>query len=189
MYQHHHAQSEAGGLEAPTQPLNWWFLVTTIFYLDGRNLIKYFLTNFVVSDYTSVIAIKLVMHHKFLSYCMYVTGFVGFVASLRKGSFKFQFAQLCVTHMTLLLVILPGPLHRQQHSSRHVLVHSACRLGGGQRHLRLLVWYHLWKDAVDLHLAEENRRRVCWSMDLHNLLLLPFHIHLLQRELFHLSRF
>ncbi|ODQ46421.1 hypothetical protein PICMEDRAFT_58738 [Pichia membranifaciens NRRL Y-2026] len=91
-----------------TQPLNWWFLVTTIFYLDGRNLIKYFLTNFVVSDYTSVIAIKLVMHHKFLSYCMYVTGFVGFVASLRKGSLKFQFAQLCVTHMTLLLVILQG---------------------------------------------------------------------------------
>lgn len=91
-----------------TQPLNWWFLVTTIFYLDGRNLIKYFLTNFVVSDYTSVIAIKLVMHHKFISYCMYVTGFVGFVASLRKGSLKFQFAQLCVTHMTLLLVILQG---------------------------------------------------------------------------------
>lgn len=91
-----------------THPLNWWFLITTIFYLDGRNLIKNFLTNFVVSDYTSVIAIKLVMHHRFISYLMYVTGFVGFVASLRKGYLKFQFAQLCVTHMTLLLVILQG---------------------------------------------------------------------------------
>lgn len=91
-----------------THILNWWLLVTSIFYLDGRNLIKYFLTNFVVSDYTSVIGIKLVIHHKFLSYCMYVTGFVGFVASLRKGSLKFQFAQLCITHMTLLLVILQG---------------------------------------------------------------------------------
>lgn len=91
-----------------TNHLNWWFLITTIFYLDGRNFIKYYLSNFVVSDYTSVIAIKLVLHHKFISYCLYVTGFVGFVASLRKGSLKFQFAQLCITHMTLLLVILQG---------------------------------------------------------------------------------
>lgn len=91
-----------------THHLNWWFLLTTIFYLDGRNFIKYFLTNFVVSDYTSVIAIKLVLHHKFISYCLYVLGFVGFVASLKKGSLKFQFAQLCVTHMTLLLIILQG---------------------------------------------------------------------------------
>lgn len=91
-----------------TQPLNWWFLITSIFYLDGRNFIKYFLTNFVVSDYTSAIAIRLILHHKFISYCMYVTGFVGFVASLKQGSLKFQFAQLCVTHMTLLLVILQG---------------------------------------------------------------------------------
>jgi phosphatidate cytidylyltransferase len=91
-----------------TYHLNWWFLLTTIFYLDGRNFIKYFLTNFVVSDYTSVIAIKLVLHHRFISYCLYVLGFVGFVASLRKGSLKFQFAQLCITHMTLLLIILQG---------------------------------------------------------------------------------
>lgn len=91
-----------------TNELNWWFLITTIFYLDGRNLIKNYLTNFVVSDYTSVIAIKLVLHHKFICYIMYVIGFVGFVASLRKGSLKFQFAQLCVTHMTLLLIILQG---------------------------------------------------------------------------------
>lgn len=91
-----------------TYPLNWWFLITTIFYLDGRSLIKYCLTNFVLSDYTSVVAIKLVMHHKFISYCFYVMGFVGFVASLRKGSLRFQFAQLCITHMTLLLVILQG---------------------------------------------------------------------------------
>lgn len=91
-----------------TNHLNWWFLVTTIFYLDGRNLIKYFLTNFIVSDYTSAIAIKLVLQHKFITYLMYVTGFVGFVASLRKGTLKFQFAQLCITHMTLLLVILQG---------------------------------------------------------------------------------
>lgn len=91
-----------------TNHLNWWFLITTIFYLDGRNLIKYFLSNFIVSDYTSAIAIKLVLQHKFISYLMYVTGFVGFVASLKKGTLKFQFAQLCITHMTLLLVILQG---------------------------------------------------------------------------------
>lgn len=91
-----------------TNHLNWWFLITTIFYLDGRNLIKYFLANFIVSDYTSAIAIKLILQHKFITYLMYVTGFVGFVASLKKGTLKFQFAQLCITHMTLLLVILQG---------------------------------------------------------------------------------
>ncbi|GMM30558.1 phosphatidate cytidylyltransferase [Martiniozyma asiatica (nom. inval.)] len=88
--------------------LNWWFLMTTVFYLEGRYLIKYFLSNFMVSEYTSAVAIRLVIHHKFICYLLYVTGFVGFVASLRKGTLMFQFSQLCITHMTLLLVILQG---------------------------------------------------------------------------------
>lgn len=88
--------------------LNWWFLLTTVFYLEGRYMAKYFLTNYLFSDYTNSVGITIIMHHKFICYCLYVMGFVGFVASLRKGSLMFQFSQLCITHMTLLLVILQG---------------------------------------------------------------------------------
>ncbi|VEU22929.1 DEKNAAC104051 [Brettanomyces naardenensis] len=88
--------------------LNWYFLATTIFYLEGRSFLNYSLNYLIESDYTSAIAIRLALHHKFICYCLYVLGFVGFVASLKKGYLKFQFAQLCITHMIMLLVILQG---------------------------------------------------------------------------------
>ncbi len=91
-----------------TAYLNWYFLLTTIFYLQGRSFVRYSLENFIVSHYTGAIAINLLMNHKFISYCLYVLGFVFFVSSLRRGHLKFQFAQLCITHMILLLVVLQG---------------------------------------------------------------------------------
>ncbi|QPG74407.1 hypothetical protein FOA43_001736 [Brettanomyces nanus] len=91
-----------------TSYLNWYFLITTIFYLEGRSFLKYSLTYLIESDYTSEIAIKLAVHHKFICYCLYVMGFVGFVASLKKGYLRYQFTQLSVTHMILLMVILQG---------------------------------------------------------------------------------
>ncbi|ANB13186.1 phosphatidate cytidylyltransferase [Sugiyamaella lignohabitans] len=82
--------------------LNWYFLATTIYFLEGENLIYYF-KNVVLVD---SLLLPLAIHHRFLSYCLYIIGFVYFVYSLEKGHYKFQFTQFCITHMTLFLVVI-----------------------------------------------------------------------------------
>lgn len=89
-----------------TKTLNWYFLFTTIYYLDGKSLFKFFNDTFVKYTVLNFVA----SNHKFISYCLYVLGFVIFVCSLRKGYLKFQFASLCVTHMVLLLVVFQAHL-------------------------------------------------------------------------------
>lgn len=88
--------------------LNWYFLATTIYFLEGENVI-HFLRNVVLKRNTAVIEsflVPLAIHHRFLSYCLYILGFVYFVATLQKNHYKFQFTQFCVTHMTLFMVVI-----------------------------------------------------------------------------------
>ena len=79
--------------------LNWYFLATTIYYLEGESVIYYFKHHVVVGN----LLLPLAVHHRFLSYCLYIIGFIFFVYSLEKNHYRFQFAQFCITHMTLLL--------------------------------------------------------------------------------------
>ncbi|SCU80549.1 LADA_0B08196g1_1 [Lachancea dasiensis] len=89
-----------------TKTLNWYFLFTTIYYLDGRSLFQFFQYYFINYRALNLVA----SNHMFICYCLYVLGFVIFVCSLRKGHLKFQFASLCVTHMVLLLVVFQAHL-------------------------------------------------------------------------------
>ncbi|CCH44925.1 Phosphatidate cytidylyltransferase [Wickerhamomyces ciferrii] len=89
-----------------TKSLNWYFLFTTIYYLDGESFIHSF--NHLI--FTNKILTPLATHHKFLSYFFYIFGFVFFVITLQKGHYKFQFSQLCITHMVLLLVVFQAHL-------------------------------------------------------------------------------
>lgn len=89
-----------------SKTLNWYFLFTTIYYLDGKSLFQFFQYYVVNYRFLSMIA----SNHFFICYCLYVLGFVIFVCSLRKGYLKFQFASLCVTHMVLLLVVFQAHL-------------------------------------------------------------------------------
>lgn len=82
--------------------INWYFLATTIYFLEGESLIYYFKHVALVDTYLLPLAI----HHRFLSYCLYIIGFVFFVYSLEKSYYRFQFTQFCITHMTLLLVVV-----------------------------------------------------------------------------------
>ncbi|CAN6612696.1 phosphatidate cytidylyltransferase [Trichomonascus vanleenenianus] len=82
--------------------LNWYFLATTIYFLEGENVIYYFKHIVLVDTYL----LPLATHHRFLSYCLYILGFVFFVYSLEKSHYRFQFTQFCMTHMTLLLVVV-----------------------------------------------------------------------------------
>lgn len=88
-----------------TRTLNWYFLFTTIFYLDGLSVwqfsSKYLSKVPVIRYYLNWVA----MNHVFISYCLYVLGFVLFVKSLKMGHLRYQFKSLCITHMVLLLCV------------------------------------------------------------------------------------
>ena len=86
--------------------LNWYFLGATVYYLDSQSFFNYFED----AIYASKILTFLVLNHKFVSYSLFIAGFIFFVWTLKKGLLKFQFAQLCITHMTLLLVVVQSHL-------------------------------------------------------------------------------
>lgn len=84
--------------------LNWYFLATTIYFLEGESVIYYFKHIILVDNFL----LPLAVHHRFFSYCLYIIGFIFFVYSLEKNHYRFQFTQFCITHMTLLLVVIQG---------------------------------------------------------------------------------
>lgn len=90
-----------------TRLLLWYFLATTVYYVEGELLIYYF--KHIIFVETLVLPV-LAANHRFFLYCLYVMGFVFFVFTLKKGHLKFQFAQLCITHMALGLVVFQGLL-------------------------------------------------------------------------------
>ncbi|KAF8470169.1 phosphatidate cytidylyltransferase [Kalaharituber pfeilii] len=85
-----------------TKGLNWYFLATTMFYLYGESVIYYFKHIVVVDAFLGPIT----THHRFVSFMLYVFGFVFFVATLKKGHYKFQFTQFAWTHMALYLLVI-----------------------------------------------------------------------------------
>lgn len=89
-----------------TKTLNWYLLVATLYYLDSPSIYKFF-PDFILSHKALS---YLVANHKFISYTLYIAGFIFFILTLKKGYYKFQFAQLCITHMTLLIVVFQSHL-------------------------------------------------------------------------------
>ncbi|KAG0048956.1 hypothetical protein BGZ83_006166 [Gryganskiella cystojenkinii] len=81
--------------------LNWYFLFSTNYFFYGESLIHYF--QHVV--FVDAFLLPFATHHRFISFTLYVIGFVFFVANLKKGHYRFQFSQFAWTHMTLLLVV------------------------------------------------------------------------------------
>ncbi|KAF3908371.1 hypothetical protein AA313_de0209879 [Arthrobotrys entomopaga] len=77
-----------------TKALNWYFLVTTIYYLYGESIIYYF-KHIVVVDALHV-NVNVTSYYRF----------VFFVGSLRRGHYRFQFTQFAWTHMALYLVVV-----------------------------------------------------------------------------------
>ena len=45
-------------------------------------------------------------NHRFVSFTLYLIGFVGFVLSLKRGYLKQQFGLFCWVHMTLMLIVV-----------------------------------------------------------------------------------
>ncbi|KAI7875299.1 phosphatidate cytidylyltransferase [Lichtheimia hyalospora FSU 10163] len=82
--------------------MSWYFLITTEYFLYGESIIYYF-TEIVMVDR---FLLPFATHHRFISFMLYVLGFVFFVANLKKGQYSFQMAQFCYTHMALLLIVV-----------------------------------------------------------------------------------
>lgn len=87
--------------------LNWYFLLTTLYYLDGESIFMFMQE---VEFLSKLLVMLLFKNHKMISYTLYIAGFIFFVWTLKKGFYKFQFAQLAATHMTLLLVVFQSHL-------------------------------------------------------------------------------
>ncbi|PGH32974.1 phosphatidate cytidylyltransferase [[Emmonsia] crescens] len=85
-----------------TKSLNWYFLATTMYFLYGESVIYYFKHILLVDK----VLLPLATHHRFISFMLYVMGFVFFVGSLQKGHYRFQFTQFAWTHMALYLIVV-----------------------------------------------------------------------------------
>ncbi|KAK3323118.1 cytidylyltransferase family-domain-containing protein [Cercophora scortea] len=84
-----------------TKSLNWYWLATTMYFLYGESVIYYFKHVVLVDK----VLLPLATHHRFISFLLYVFGFVFFVGTLKSGHLKFQFAQFSWTHMALFLIV------------------------------------------------------------------------------------
>ncbi|KAJ1723760.1 phosphatidate cytidylyltransferase [Coemansia erecta] len=82
--------------------MNAYFLVCTEYYLYGHNLHRALKRHpWLEAHLQGVFA-----HHQFISFSLYLIGFVWFVGTLRKGYYRFQMGQFAWTHMALLLVVM-----------------------------------------------------------------------------------
>jgi phosphatidate cytidylyltransferase len=85
-----------------TKSLNWYFLGTAMYFLYGESVIYYF-KHVVLID---KIFLPFATHHRFISFMLYIFGFVFFVGSLQKGHYRFQFTQVAWTHIALYLIVV-----------------------------------------------------------------------------------
>ncbi|KAF2870773.1 phosphatidate cytidylyltransferase 1 [Massariosphaeria phaeospora] len=84
-----------------TKSLNWYFLGSTMYFLYGESVIYYFKHILLVDR----ILLPLATHHRFISFMLYLIGFIFFVSSLQKGHYRFQFTQFAWSHMALFLIV------------------------------------------------------------------------------------
>ncbi|XP_043269613.1 phosphatidate cytidylyltransferase, photoreceptor-specific [Venturia canescens] len=81
--------------------LSWYFLITSNYFFYGENLMDYFAVVINQTDYLRV----LVTYHRFISFSLYIVGFVWFVLSLVKKYYMKQFSLFAWTHVALLIVV------------------------------------------------------------------------------------
>ncbi|CBQ70995.1 related to CDS1-CDP-diacylglycerol synthase [Sporisorium reilianum SRZ2] len=84
-----------------SKTLSWYFFVVTNYFLYGESIIYYFKHIVFVDAYF----IPFARHHRFLSFMLYVFGFMAFVSNLKRRNLKHQFGLFCWVHMSLLLIV------------------------------------------------------------------------------------
>ena len=84
----------------------WWFFLCAVFYVHGRFLIHGAHPSIMTkaTGPTQSFVQWCLNHHTFVSYAMYIAGFVLFVVTLKKRFYLEQFVHFAWIHMTLLVV-------------------------------------------------------------------------------------
>ncbi|GIY24209.1 phosphatidate cytidylyltransferase, photoreceptor-specific [Caerostris extrusa] len=77
------------------------FLITSNYFLHGESIVDYFGILLNRADFLR----PLVTYHRFISFSLYIVGFVWFVLSLVKKYYMKQFSLFAWTHVTLLIVV------------------------------------------------------------------------------------
>ncbi|WVW78640.1 hypothetical protein I302_100600 [Kwoniella bestiolae CBS 10118] len=85
-----------------SKTLNWYFFVVCNYFLYGESIIYYFKHIVFVDAYM----IPFARNHRFISFMLYVVGFVGFVGNLQRQYLRQQFALFCWVHISLLLIVV-----------------------------------------------------------------------------------
>ncbi|KDQ57460.1 hypothetical protein JAAARDRAFT_130741 [Jaapia argillacea MUCL 33604] len=93
---------EEHGKDPWRKTLNWYFFVVTNYFLYGESIIYYF-KHVVFADAQ---LLPFATNHRIISFTLYTIGFVGFVASLKRGYLKQQFGLFCWVHMSLLIIVV-----------------------------------------------------------------------------------
>ncbi|OBZ87724.1 putative phosphatidate cytidylyltransferase [Choanephora cucurbitarum] len=81
--------------------MSWYYLITTEYFLYGESIIHYFKEIVLVDAFLLPFA----THHRFISFILYVIGFVFFVVNLEKGQYRSQMSQFGWTHMAIFLIV------------------------------------------------------------------------------------
>ncbi|XP_063241947.1 phosphatidate cytidylyltransferase, photoreceptor-specific-like [Bacillus rossius redtenbacheri] len=81
--------------------LSWYFLLTTNYFCYGESLIDYFSVLINRVNYLQF----LVVHHRFISFFLYLIGFIWFVLSLVKKYYMKQFSLFAWTHVALFIIV------------------------------------------------------------------------------------
>ncbi|KAJ9478706.1 Phosphatidate cytidylyltransferase [Pseudozyma hubeiensis] len=84
-----------------SKTLSWYFFATANYFLYGESIIYYFKHIVFVDAWF----IPFARHHRFLSFMLYVFGFMAFVSNLKRRNLKHQFGLFCWVHMSLLLIV------------------------------------------------------------------------------------
>lgn len=96
------SQREADREELWSKTLSWYFFAVCNFFLYGESLTYYF-KHIVLTDSFFV---QFARHHRFISFMLYIFGFMAFVSNLKRRNLKHQFALFCWVHMSLMLIVM-----------------------------------------------------------------------------------
>lgn len=99
--------SKYSSLELPWyRLLNWYFLAVANYFFFGESLTSSFRNFFSGEEYLN----KLANYHRFISYWLYLAGFIAFVLTLKKKKYMVQFTLFGWTHLTLLCCVVQSHL-------------------------------------------------------------------------------
>ncbi|KAK4275398.1 hypothetical protein QN277_018488 [Acacia crassicarpa] len=84
--------------------LNWHFFFTAMLYVYGRILRQQLVKTMTSDKFLYTLVSSLIKYQMAICYFLYIAGFVWFILSLKKKTYKYQFGQYAWTHMILIVV-------------------------------------------------------------------------------------